>query len=169
MDRQRLHVSRSLRRTLRQGIFEVTFDQAFPEVIAACASNREGGTWILPEMMLAYTQLHRLGHAHSFEVWHEGQLAGGLYGVRRGALFAAESMFHVVTDASKVALSVALDTLFRAGTCVFDVQFVTEHLASLGAYEVSRPEYLALVAEMTPREVTARSIAAALLGWAQRF
>jgi leucyl/phenylalanyl-tRNA---protein transferase len=169
MNRERLHVSRSLRRTLRHGTFEVTFDQAFPEVIAACASNREGGTWILPEMMLAYTQLHRLGHAHSFEVWHEGQLAGGLYGVRRGALFAAESMFHVVTDASKVALSVALDTLFRAGICVFDVQFVTEHLASLGAYEVSRPEYLALVAEMTPREVPATSIAAALPGWPQRF
>ncbi len=77
----------------------MTFDTAFQKVITACASNREGGTWILPEMLLAYTQLHQLGHAHSFEVWHEGQLAGGLYGVRRGALFAAESMFHVVTDA----------------------------------------------------------------------
>jgi len=169
MERERLHVSRSMRRTLRQGTFQVTFDAAFPQVISACASNRDGGTWILPEMMLAYTQLHQLGHAHSFEVWHDGQLAGGLYGVRRGALFAAESMFHVVTDASKVALCVALDTLFRAGIRAFDVQFVTEHLASLGAFEVPRSEYLALVAQATPREVTAAAIAAALAGWADRF
>jgi leucyl/phenylalanyl-tRNA--protein transferase len=169
MDRERLHISRSLRRTLRGGAFQVTFDTAFPNVIAACASNRDGGTWILPEMMLAYTQLHELGHAHSFEVWHQGQLAGGLYGVRRGALFAAESMFHVVTDASKVALAVALDTLFRAGIQAFDVQFVTEHLASLGAYEVSRSEYLALVADATPRVTTPAAITAALEGWPNRF
>jgi leucyl/phenylalanyl-tRNA--protein transferase len=169
MDRERLHVSRSLRRTLRQGRFEVTFDHAFAEVIGACASNREGGTWILPEMMLAYTQLHQLGHAHSFEVWHDGQLAGGLYGVRRGALFAAESMFHAVTNASKVALAVAVDTLFGAGIRVFDVQFVTEHLASLGAYEVSRNEYLAAVASSTAHGVEPSAIAAALSGWAERF
>jgi leucyl/phenylalanyl-tRNA---protein transferase len=169
MDRERLHVSRSLARTLRHGRFEVTFDKAFSGVIEACASNREGGTWILPEMLLAYTQLHQLGHAHSFEVWHDGRLAGGLYGVRRGALFAAESMFHVVTNASKVALAVSIDTLFRAGIQVFDVQFVTEHLASLGAYEVSRPEYLAQVARATPREVAPAAISAALDGWAKRF
>jgi len=169
MTRERLHVSRSMRRTLRRGELQVTFDTAFADVIGACASNREGGTWILPEMMLAYTELHRLGHAHSFEVWREGQLAGGLYGVRRGALFAAESMFHVVTDASKVGLCVALDTLFRAGIQVFDVQFVTEHLASLGAFEVPRRQYLALVAQATKREVTARAIAAALDGWTTRF
>lgn len=169
MTRERLHVSRSLRRTLRQGAFTVTFDTAFSDVIAACGANRDGGTWILPEMVLAYTQLHQLGHAHSFEVWHEGQLAGGLYGVRRGALFAAESMFHAVTDASKVALSVALDTLFRAGIQTFDVQFVTEHLASLGAFEVSRPEYLAEVARSTRAWVEPSAIAAALQGWAARF
>jgi leucyl/phenylalanyl-tRNA--protein transferase len=169
MTRERLHVSRSLRRTLRQGAFTVTFDAAFSEVIEACGANRDGGTWILPEMMLAYTQLHQLGHAHSFEVWHDGQLAGGLYGVRRGALFAAESMFHVVTDASKVALSVALDTLFRAGIQTFDVQFVTDHLASLGAFEVSRPDYLAEVARTTRVAVEPSAIAAALEGWSSRF
>ncbi|HVY28848.1 MAG TPA: leucyl/phenylalanyl-tRNA--protein transferase [Polyangiaceae bacterium] len=169
MDRERLHVSRSLRRTLRSGTFTVTFDRAFLPVISGCASNREGGTWILPEMMLAYTQLHQLGHAHSFEVWHEGELAGGLYGVRRGALFAAESMFHVVTDASKVALAVAIDTMFRAGCQVFDVQFVTEHLASLGAYEVSRPEYLARTKAAITHEVTPAAITAALEGWRDRF
>jgi leucyl/phenylalanyl-tRNA--protein transferase len=169
MDRERLHVSRSLRRTLRGGSFEVTFDTAFREVIQACASNREGGTWILPEMMLAYSQLHELGHAHSFEVWHDGKLAGGLYGVRRGALFAAESMFHTVTDASKVGLAVTLDTLFRAGIRVFDVQFVTDHLLSLGAYEVERSAYLAQIAATTQLVVEPRTIAEALSGWATRF
>jgi leucyl/phenylalanyl-tRNA--protein transferase len=169
MNRERLHVSRSLRRTLRQDRFRVTFDCAFADVIAACAANREGGTWILPEMMLAYTQLHQLGHAHSFEVWYEGQLVGGLYGVRRGGLFAAESMFHTVSNASKVALAVSIDTLFRAGIEVYDVQFVTEHLASLGAYEVSRGEYLAAVARVTSSEVPAAKIAGALAGWQSRF
>ena len=169
MDRRVLHVSRSLRRTLRQGAFEVTFDTAFAQVIAGCASNREGGTWILPEMMLAYTQLHQLGHAHSFEVWHQGELAGGLYGVRRGGLFAAESMFHTVTDASKVALAVSVDTLFRAGIEVFDVQFLTDHLASLGAYEVERAEYLARLSATIAKEVSPAAIAEALEGWQGRF
>jgi len=169
MSRERLHVSRSLRRTLRSGRFSVTFDRTFSKVIHGCASNREGGTWILPEMMLAYTQLHDLGHAHSFEVWHEGELAGGLYGVRRGALFAAESMFHVVTDASKVGLAVALDTMFRAGFQVFDVQFVTEHLATLGAYEVSRERYLEEVRRAVPVEIAPARILAALDGWTGRF
>jgi leucyl/phenylalanyl-tRNA---protein transferase len=169
MDRERLHVSRSLRRTLRGGSFEVTFDTAFREVIQACASNREGGTWILPEMMLAYSQLHELGHAHSFEVWCDGQLAGGLYGVRRGGLFAAESMFHTVTDASKVGLAVAIDTLFRAGIRVFDVQFVTDHLLSLGAYEVERSAYLTQIADTAQLVVEPKAIAQALSGWATRF
>jgi leucyl/phenylalanyl-tRNA--protein transferase len=169
MDRERLHVSRSLSRVLRRGPFEVTFDRAFHDVILACASNREGGTWILPEMMLAYTQLHELGHAHSFEVWCDGQLAGGLYGVRRGALFAAESMFHIVSNASKVALAVSIDTLFRAGVQVFDVQFVTEHLLSLGAYEVERAEYLARVSRTVHQLVQPQAIRDALPGWATRF
>jgi leucyl/phenylalanyl-tRNA--protein transferase len=169
MDREHLHVSRSLRRTLRGGSFQVTFDTAFREVIQACASNREGGTWILPEMMLAYSQLHELGHAHSFEVWHDGRLAGGLYGVRQGGLFAAESMFHTVTDASKVALAVALDSLFTAGIRVFDVQFVTDHLLSLGAYEVERSTYLAQIANTAQLVIEPKRIAEALTGWATRF
>lgn len=169
MSRERLHVSRSLRRVLRSGRFRVTFDRAFAEVIQGCASNREGGTWILPEMMQAYVQLHELGHAHSFEVWEGDELAGGLYGVRRGALFAAESMFHVATNASKVALAVSLDTLFRAGTRVFDVQFLTEHLTSLGAYEVTRADYLTRVAQAVSGEVAPAAIAAALEGWPARF
>jgi leucyl/phenylalanyl-tRNA---protein transferase len=169
MTRERLHVSRSLRRTLSRGPFDVTFDHAFEAVINACASNREGGTWILPEMISAYTQLHQLGHAHSFEVWHEDRLAGGLYGVRRGGLFAAESMFHEVTNASKVALAVCVDTLFRAGIELLDVQFVTEHLASLGAFEVSRSEYLAEVRRVARRDVPTSRIAESLTGWRSRF
>jgi leucyl/phenylalanyl-tRNA---protein transferase len=169
MTRERLHVSRSLRRTLYRGPFEVTFDRAFGDVIASCASNREGGTWILPEMTLAYTQLHELGHAHSFEVWQDGRLAGGLYGVRRGGLFAAESMFHTVTNASKVALAVAIDALFRAGIELLDVQFLTDHLESLGAFEVSRSEYLAELARVAALEVPASRIATSLLDWRQRF
>lgn len=169
MDRERLHVSRSLARVLRRGPFEVSFDRAFDDVIVGCASNREGGTWILPEMMQAYIELHRLGHAHSFEVWLGAELVGGLYGVRRGGLFAAESMFHVATNASKVALAVAIDTLFHAGIQLFDVQFVTEHLASLGAYEVSRPDYLLQVAQSIARQVEASAIARALDGWRDRF
>jgi len=169
MTRSALHVSRSLRRTLRSATFEVTFDRAFARVIEACASNREGGTWILPEMMQAYTRLHELGHAHSFEVWHQGELAGGLYGVRCGALFAAESMFHVVADASKVALVVAIDTLFRAGIRVFDVQFVTDHLASLGAFEVPRSEYLSQIAQAAAHRVEPAAISAALSDWPTRW
>jgi leucyl/phenylalanyl-tRNA--protein transferase len=102
-------------------------------------------------------------------VWHDGRLAGGLYGVRRGALFAAESMFHLVTNASKVALAVSLDTLFRAGVQVFDVQFVTEHLLSLGAYEVERSEYLAQVSRTAHQVVEPARIREALPGWATRF
>lgn len=169
MTRERLHVSRSLRRVLRSDRFQVSFDRAFARVIAACASNREGGTWILPEMMAAYVQLHQLGQAHSFEVWQDEELVGGLYGVRRGGLFAAESMFHVATDASKVALAVSLDTLFRAGTQVFDVQFLTSHLVSLGAYEVQRAEYLAQLRAAVPARVDPAQIAAALDGWRERF
>jgi len=153
MTRERLHVSRSLRRTLRKGPFTVTFDRAFLQVISGCASNREGGTWILPEMMLAYTQLHQLGHAHSFEVWQDGQLVGGLYGVRRGALFAAESMFHRMTDASKIAVIAGSRSLARAGIEVFDVQFATPHLRTLGVKEISRDDYLARAARASQRSV----------------
>ena len=107
-----------------------------------CCGDRPGGTWILPEMIDAYVRLHRTGHAHSIEVWEGATLAGGLYGIQRGALFAAESMFHRSTDASKVALVYAVRSLFLAGTRLFDVQLLTSHLASMGAIEVPRREYL---------------------------
>jgi leucyl/phenylalanyl-tRNA--protein transferase len=140
-------VSRSLGRMLRQRRLEVTFDRAFLRVMSECGRQRQGGTWILPEMLDAYLELHRQGHAHSFEVWQDGELAGGLYGVHRGGLFAAESMFHRVRDASKVALVVSIRSLFRAGITLYDVQFSTPHLASLGAYEISRSEYLQRLAK----------------------
>lgn len=146
MDPEHLHVSRSLKRVLRSGRFQVSFDRVFRAVMLECGRDRDEGTWILPEMVDAYCRLHELGHAQSVEVWRNGQLVGGLYGVRRGALFAAESMFHRERDASKVALVTAVEQLFAAGVTLFDVQFLTSHLESLGAYELPRERYLQLCA-----------------------
>ncbi|MEO8906223.1 MAG: leucyl/phenylalanyl-tRNA--protein transferase, partial [Polyangiaceae bacterium] len=154
LDPEHLHVSRSLGRVIRTERFRLTFDHAFRDVIVECGRERDSGTWIVPEMVDAYCALHELGHAHSVEVWHDAQLVGGLYGVQRGALFAAESMFHRETDASKVGLISAVQRLFAAGIALFDVQFVTPHLASLGAYEVPRARYLALAAAAAERPVS---------------
>lgn len=148
-----LHVSRSMRRTLRTASYRVTWNHAFNEVVQACGAGRSAGTWILPEMAAAYAALHRLGHAHSLEVWVGDTLAGGLYGVQRGGLFAAESMFHRVRDMSKVALLYCGASLLRAGMGLVDVQFLSSHLASLGAREVSREAYLAAVRVQRSREV----------------
>jgi leucyl/phenylalanyl-tRNA--protein transferase len=142
IDSEHLHVSRSMRRVLSSGRFQVTLDQAFEQVMIECGREREEGTWITPAMVEAYVDLHRRGHAHSVEVWHDGELCGGLYGVQRGGLFAAESMFHRLTNASKVALIRSVQGFFVAGITLFDVQFVTEHLASLGAYSLPRRDYL---------------------------
>jgi leucyl/phenylalanyl-tRNA--protein transferase len=153
IDAEGLHVSRSLARTIRRGRFAVTLDRAFDDVMRACAERPGHGTWILPEMLAAYGRLHRLGHAHSVEAWDGDALVGGLYGVHRGALFAAESMFHRATDAGKVALVAAVRSFFRAGIEVFDVQMTTPHLASLGAEELPRTEYLRRVAEVRGKHV----------------
>jgi leucyl/phenylalanyl-tRNA---protein transferase len=150
---EELHVSRSLSRCLRQGNYALTWNLAFAEVIVACGEQRKGGTWIVPEMRAAYLQLHHAGYAHSLEVWQENRLVGGLYGVQSGALFAAESMFHRVTDASKIAVVSASRSLQRAGIEVFDVQFATPHLRSLGVKEISRDDYLARVAQARARDV----------------
>ena len=148
-----LHVSRSLARRIRKGGFELTWNRAFAEVMRACGEDREDGTWILPEMLEAYERLHASGAAHSVEAWVGGELAAGLYGVQIGGLFAAESMFHRVRDLSKVALVAAVRSLARAGVGLFEVQFLTEHLASLGAVAVSREEYLRRLAREVGREV----------------
>jgi leucyl/phenylalanyl-tRNA--protein transferase len=153
LDDEHLHVSRSLQRELRRERFRLSVNEAFERVMLECGRERDGGTWILPEMVRAYRRLHELGHAGSFEVWLGDRLVGGLYGVQRGALFAAESMFHRETDASKVALVAAVRTLFAAGIELFDVQFSTPHLASLGAYEITRDDYLARLARARTRSV----------------
>jgi leucyl/phenylalanyl-tRNA--protein transferase len=138
-----LRVSRRLARTVRSGRFVVTFDSAFAEVMHGCAHRPGEGVWITADMIDAYTRLHELGNAHSVEVWHEGELAGGVYGVTVGGLFAGESMFTRVRDASKVALVHLMEHLRRRGFQLFDVQFLNEHTASLGAVEIPRREYLA--------------------------
>jgi leucyl/phenylalanyl-tRNA--protein transferase len=153
IERGSVHVSHSLRRVLRKGTFHVTFDRAFERVMRDCG-RRDVGTWIIPDMIDAYVELHRRGHAHSFEVWLDDELVGGLYGVHRGALFAAESMFHTVTDASKVALVYATRSVFSAGIDVFDVQLPTSHLASMGAVEIGRSQYLARVRAAASKRVS---------------
>jgi leucyl/phenylalanyl-tRNA--protein transferase len=139
-----MYVSRRLERRLRSGEFEATCDTAFAQVIAACASGagREGGTWITPEMAAAYTELHRLGHAHSVEVWREGVLSGGVYGLAIGGLFAAESMFYRSRDGSKAALARLVCHLRTRGFQLLDVQQATPHTESLGVVEIPRQEYL---------------------------
>lgn len=153
LDPAALHVSASLRRTLRRAAFQLTWNRCFLRVMQQCGLERREGTWVIPEMLLAYDELHRRGHAHSLEVWHRGELVGGIYGVQVGALFAAESMFHRRTDMSKVALVAMVRSLFAAGVAVFDVQFVTPHLRSLGAYEIPRTEYLARLAQACRRRL----------------
>jgi leucyl/phenylalanyl-tRNA---protein transferase len=140
-----IHASRSLRRARRR--FEVTFDTAFTEVIAGCADPGRPHGWIDGSFIDAYTGLHEMGWAHSVEVWADGRLAGGLYGVRIGGLFAGESMFHTVRDASKVAVWVLVDGLRLDGASLFDVQWTTPHLESLGAVDITRPEYLRRLAQ----------------------
>lgn len=140
-----LHVSRSLARRIRRGGFEIRADTAFREVITACAMPRdddEVGTWITAEMIDAYVHLHRAGHAHSVETWMDGKLAGGLYGVAVGRVFFGESMFARITDASKLAFTALVRQLRQWGFGVIDCQMKTSHLASFGAREIPRPEFL---------------------------
>ena len=145
------HWSRSLRRTLRIHPYEITVDTAFSEVMRSCGEERQGGTWITPEMLAGYAQLHALGWAHSLEVWERDEgartrtLVGGIYGVAIGALFAGESMFHRRTDASKIAFANLVSLLVAGGFTLFDVQVMNEHLASLGCIEIRRAQYLDLL------------------------
>ena len=133
---------RSVRRDLASGLL-VSFDRAFEDVLRACGDQRKEGTWITSDLRKTYLELHRLGWAHSTEVWNaQGQLAGGLYGVAVGALFAGESMFHRDTGASKVAFARTAERLASRGFRLFDVQVRTDHLASLGCEEIARLEYL---------------------------
>jgi leucyl/phenylalanyl-tRNA--protein transferase len=146
------HVPRSLRQTVRTRLFEVTVNADFPAVIRACAEREE--TWISAEIERAYTELHRLGLAHSVETWRDGRLAGGLYGVALGGAFFGESIFSRETDASKVALVALVERLRARGFVLLDTQFLTPHLARFGAVEIPRAEYerrLAAALRLAPR------------------
>jgi leucyl/phenylalanyl-tRNA---protein transferase len=133
-------LSRSLRKTLRSDRFTVTRDRAFAEVVRACADRED--TWINTEIEESYLLLHRLGRAHSIEVWADGELAGGLYGVRLGAAFFGESMFSTARDASKIALAWLVARLKAGRFVLLDCQFMTPHLASMGALEMDQDDYL---------------------------
>ena len=153
---QGMHVSKRLQRRLRAGEFQATCDRAFDEVIRGCSAGpgREGGTWLTDEMIDAYGAFHRQGHAHSVEVWQDGRLVGGIYGVAVGGLFAAESMYCRVRDASKVALARLVEHLNARGYQLLDVQQWTPHTGSLGVVEISRDEYLRRLPEIVDLPVT---------------
>lgn len=140
----RFHVAHGLRRTLQRKFFEITVDQDFPAVLRACA-DREEGTWISPQIYSSYCRLHKLGHAHSVEVWRGEELVGGLYGVSIGAAFFGESMFHRATDASKVALVALVERLRERGFVLLDTQWQTPHLRQFGTCEIPRTEYLRIL------------------------
>ncbi len=162
-----LRVSRSLRRATRD--FEIRVDTAFDEVVESCADPRRTGGWIDEDIQEAYVALHRLGWAHSVEAWRDGRLAGGLYGVAVGGLFAGESMFHRERDASKVALVALVDVLDDgwAADRLLDVQWLTPHLATLGAVEIPRPAYLRALARAlrVPLPEAFSSVAPTVDGW----
>ncbi len=142
-----LHISRSLRKSLRSGVFTVSFDRAFAAVISACQAARPGasGTWITSEIKEAYCAMHHLGHAHSVECWQEGELVGGLYGLAFGQVFFGESMFSRVTNASKIAFAHAVIQLQTWGFKLIDCQVQSKHLQSLGAEDIDRGDFIELL------------------------
>lgn len=147
-----LKISRSLRRTLRAGNYQIRLDSDFPAVIRACARTRrkgQAGTWISGEMQAAYGSLHELGFAHSVETWLDDKLIGGLYGLAIGKMFYGESMFSHATDASKIALAHLCRHLEAQGFGLIDCQMNTPHLASLGAREIARSEFIARLRQLT--------------------
>ena len=150
------HISRRLARVVRGGGFTVQVDTDFAAVIRACAEadrdEEEAGTWIDPEIIESYTALHEAGYAHSVEAWRDGRLAGGLYGVAIGGAFFGESMFHHVTDASKVALVALVERLRERGYLLLDTQWTTDHLEQFGAIEIPRREYFKRLTEALQRD-----------------
>lgn len=163
------HISRSLAKQMRRGGFEVTRNAAFGDVMAACADRVE--TWINDEIVYLFNALHHAGTAHSIEVWMDGNLAGGVYGLEVGGAFCAESMFSRKTGGSKIAVAFLMDLIARAGFTLFDTQFLTDHLASLGGIEIDgdtyrarlqqalavRPDLLGTPLAATPQDVVQRS------------
>jgi leucyl/phenylalanyl-tRNA---protein transferase len=151
-----MYISQRLRRTMSSGKFAVRCNTAFHEVLAGCATGhgREQGTWLTPQMIAAYTELHRQGHAHSVETWHGDQLVGGVYGVAIGGFFSAESMFYRERDASKVALATLVSHLNARGYALLDVQQWTPHTGRLGVIEIPRRDYLQRLAAAIELPVT---------------
>ncbi|MFH1748787.1 MAG: leucyl/phenylalanyl-tRNA--protein transferase [Planctomycetota bacterium] len=147
-DLENFHIPHTLRKTVRRSFFEIRFDTAFDRVIAICADRPEG-TWISPLIMSVYCELHRQGHTHSVEAWQDNQLVGGLYGLAIGGAFFGESMFHAVTDASKVALVALVKHLRQRGYTLLDTQWHTPHLARFGTVEIPREEYLERLRQAT--------------------
>ena len=147
-------VSHSLAKVIRKGPFEITFDRAFQQVMEACAARGPGrrSTWISPEFIKAYTELHRQGHAHSLECWQDKLLVGGIYGVAIGGLFAGESMFHRVSNASKVGLFHLIEHLRRQGFGLFDIQMLTPITEQLGGITIPRGEYLKRLAAAVEKQ-----------------
>ena len=145
---EQLHISKSLRRCLRQGQFRASTNEAFDQVVKACAAPRRGdtGTWIIDEMIAAYCHLHRLGHAHSVEVWVGDELAGGIYGVAVGRVFCGESMFSRHTNGSKVAMAYLCQWLVGQGFNLLDCQLNNPHLEKMGAQSMPREQYLSWLA-----------------------
>jgi leucyl/phenylalanyl-tRNA---protein transferase len=156
------HLSKSLRKTLKSGEFEVTRDKAFAAIVKLCAERED--TWINAEIEASYVRLHLAGRAHSIEVWKDGKLAGGLYGVRLGAAFFGESMVSLARDASKVALAFLVARLIVGNFRLLDCQFMTEHLKSFGAIEIDQKDYLALLASALGEGSAAAGAAAAAEG-----
>ena len=150
----RLHISRSLAKTLRKGRFRVTFNQDFNAVISACAQpgKDRDETWITADIQSAYTELHQLGYAHSVESWHQNQLVGGLYGIALGKVFFGESMFSIQSDASKVAMVYLTEKLNADGIELIDCQVHTQHLQSLGATPISRKDFITHLDQLITNE-----------------
>jgi leucyl/phenylalanyl-tRNA--protein transferase len=156
---ERLYVSRSLRKSLKKGVFQFSYDTCCAQVIEACAKPREytNKTWISPAIKQAFGRLHQQGYVHSFETWKEGRLVGGLYGLALGQVFFGESMFHFENDASKAAFVFAVDCLRAWGYRLIDCQVYTEHLASLGAVEIPRSDFVRLLDYHCVRHPTAQA------------
>jgi leucyl/phenylalanyl-tRNA---protein transferase len=157
LETNRVHLSRSLRRRLRKRDYQITMDRAFAAVLEACAAPRgdQQGTWLVPAMMRAYHRLHRAGVAHSIEVWIDGALGGGLYGVALGRMFFGESMFSRQTDGSKIAIAHLSVQLARWRFPLIDCQLRTSHLESLGARDIGRREFAAIVDRLVREPSTA--------------
>lgn len=152
-----LHIPRSLARARRKMPYTFTFDAAFERVIRLCATvpREDGGTWITEELIVGYTALHDLGHAHSVEAWEGDELVGGVYGVEASGYFSAESMFHLRDYASKLALLTLMDHLLARGQGFLDIQVMTPHMLGLGAKEIARKDFLRRIADARSRRLSA--------------